>query len=64
MDVGGVIAVVVVTTGYFLPTLVAICRSKRNTFAIFVLNLLSAWSVVGWVLALVWACTRDGPSSW
>ncbi|MCU0653584.1 MAG: superinfection immunity protein [Candidatus Pacebacteria bacterium] len=44
---------------YFLPTLVAIIRGKRNIGAIFVLNLLLGWSFIGWVLALVWALVRD-----
>lgn len=42
---------------YFLPTLAA--RHKRNRGAIFVLNLLLGWSFIGWVIALVWACTED-----
>ena len=42
---------------YFFPTIVG-CR-KRNSGAIFVLNLFLGWTFVGWVVALVWAVTRD-----
>ena len=42
---------------YFIPTLVG--AKKRNVSAIFVLNLFLGWTVVGWVVALVWACTKD-----
>ncbi|HTQ87464.1 MAG TPA: superinfection immunity protein [Candidatus Solibacter sp.] len=42
---------------YFIPTLVA--RRKRNSAAIFVLNLFLGWTLVGWVVALVWALTKD-----
>jgi hypothetical protein len=44
---------------YFLPTLVG--QSKRNAGAIFALNLLLGWTVIGWVIALVWAMTVDPP---
>jgi hypothetical protein len=50
-----VIAVLLMLTIYFFPTGVAILRSKSNTLAIFALNLLLGWSVIGWVFALVWA---------
>jgi hypothetical protein len=42
---------------YFIPAMIA--RGKRNAGAIFVLNLLAGWSFIGWVGALVWACTKD-----
>jgi Superinfection immunity protein len=32
---------------------------KKNWVAIFALNLLLGWTVVGWVIALVWALTKD-----
>jgi hypothetical protein len=36
-------------------------RKKRNATAIFALNLLLGWTVLGWVAALVWAVTSDPP---
>ena len=42
---------------YFIPSIVG--RTKTNAGAIFVLNLLLGWSFIGWVIALVWACTKD-----
>lgn len=44
---------------YFLPSIVG--YSKRNASAIVVLNLLLGWTLIGWVVALVWACTSDPP---
>jgi hypothetical protein len=44
---------------YFLPTVIAFYRNKANKIAIFVLNFLLGWSVVGWVVALVWALSRQ-----
>lgn len=44
---------------YFLPTGIAIRRDKANLGAIFALNLLTGWTIVGWIIALVWALTVD-----
>lgn len=44
---------------YFLPAIVANSRDHRQTGAIVVLNLLAGWTVVGWVVAIVWASTAD-----
>jgi uncharacterized membrane-anchored protein len=54
-----VLVVIVLAFGaYFLPTIVASARKHRNTTAIFFLNLLLGWSVIGWVGALIWALTN------
>jgi uncharacterized protein YecT (DUF1311 family) len=42
---------------YFYPTFKAM--GKRNTGAIFALNLLTGWSTIGWVVALIWALKND-----
>lgn len=42
---------------YFLPSLIGM--SKRNAGAIFVLNFFLGWTFIGWVVAMVWACTYD-----
>lgn len=46
---------------YFLPTFVAAMNKHRNGAAIAVLNFFVGWTFVGWVIALVWACTNQGP---
>lgn len=46
----------------FLPTLVAKSRNHPNTLPIFLVNLFFGWTFVGWVVALVWACTRPAAS--
>jgi len=48
---------------YFLPSIVALGRSKRDLLAIFLLNLFLGWSVIGWVVALVWAVKNDIPAA-
>jgi hypothetical protein len=42
---------------YFLPAIVALSRGHHQQTAIVVLNLLLGWTVIGWVGAMVWACT-------
>ena len=44
---------------YFIPTMIAIGRHKRNTLAIFALNLFLGWSFIGWVAALIWSLASD-----
>ena len=43
---------------YFLPSLIAFAREHKNKLAIFLLNLLLGWTVLGWVISLVWSVTR------
>ena len=44
---------------YFLPTLIALARSKRDTLAIFLLNFFLGWTVIGWFVSLIWALKSD-----
>jgi T4 superinfection immunity protein len=47
---------------YFLPSIIALARSKRDLLAIFLLNFFLGWSVIGWIVALVWAAKSDIPA--
>jgi hypothetical protein len=47
---------------YFLPTIIAFARSKRDTASILALNFLLGWTAIGWVIALVWALKQDVPA--
>jgi hypothetical protein len=42
---------------YFLPSIIG--RNKKNSGGIFLLNLLLGWTVVGWIIAFVWALVSD-----
>jgi hypothetical protein len=42
---------------YFLPSIVA--HDKRSFTGILILNLLLGWTVIGWFVALIWACTDE-----
>ena len=42
---------------YFLPTMLA--RHKADFIRIFLVNLLLGWTVIGWFVALIWACAAE-----
>ena len=44
---------------YFIPSMVASERKHPQLLAIFMLNLFLGWSILGWVVALVWACMNQ-----
>lgn len=43
---------------YFIPTLAAASEKHHNLRAIFALNILLGWTVLGWIAALIWALTK------
>lgn len=45
------------TIMYFLPSILG--YNKRSAAGIFLVNLFLGWTIVGWVVALFWACTAD-----
>lgn len=46
---------------YFLPSWIG--SEKQNRSAIFWLNVLLGWTIIGWVVALVWALTKEPSGS-
>jgi hypothetical protein len=47
---------------YFLPSIIALARSKRDIAGIILLNFFLGWTMIGWVVALVWAVKVDVPA--
>jgi hypothetical protein len=45
---------------YFLPSLIATYRGHQQAFGIFVLNLITAPTVVGWLGSFYWALSNVG----
>ena len=59
MDNGpALLMLIVVFVLYFIPVCVALSNNHRQTVAIVILNLFLGWTLLGWVGALVWACTK------
>ena len=48
----------IIVVFYFLPTIIALLRKHKNVLAIFIVNLLTGVSIIGWVVALVWSVIR------
>jgi hypothetical protein len=46
---------------YMIPWGISKSRNHHNSLAIFWLNFLFGWSVLGWFSALIWACTSPAP---
>jgi uncharacterized membrane protein YqaE (UPF0057 family) len=43
---------------YFLPSIIATSKKRKNTTAIFTLNLLLGWTLIGWIVALIWSVSE------
>ena len=48
---------------YFLPSIIAGGRHHHNGGAIFIINLLLGWTLVGWAVALAWSFTSPPPTA-
>jgi len=44
---------------YFLPSICAMIRGSNRTGGVIMLNLLLGWTVLFWLLSLVWAFGSD-----
>ena len=55
------VSFLLLTALYFLPSIIG--REKRDFAGIFLVNLLLGWTLVGWVVAFLWACCSDRPAS-
>jgi hypothetical protein len=44
---------------YLIPTWVALIRHHTQAGAIFAINLLLGWTLLGWAGALAWACSTS-----
>ncbi|UHC81657.1 superinfection immunity protein [Pseudomonas sp. NIBR-H-19] len=50
---------------YFAPTFNALSRKHPNKTPVLLMNLFLGWTLVGWVVALVWSASaiKKGPSA-
>jgi 4-amino-4-deoxy-L-arabinose transferase-like glycosyltransferase len=48
---------------YFLPSICAFMRHHPQKISILLLNFFLGWSIVGWVIALVWAFKKAEPAT-
>jgi RsiW-degrading membrane proteinase PrsW (M82 family) len=48
---------------YFLPSIIAAKKEKPNKTSILILNLFLGWTLIGWVVALIWAVSSNEPKA-
>lgn len=58
-----IIFLLVPLPGYLIPGFVAAQRRHRDATAILLLNIFLGWTLIGWVVALVWAAKSQSPAS-
>ena len=56
------VSFLILTALYFLPSIIG--RDKRDAMGIFLVNLLLGWTLIGWVVAFLWACSSDRPAAY
>jgi hypothetical protein len=44
---------------YFFPSILAGYRNMRNSVSIYVLNFFLGWTIIGWIVALIWATSHE-----
>ena len=54
-----VILIIILISCYFIPTIIAMTKGKKDRVAIFALNLLVGWTFVGWLIAFIWSLCSD-----
>lgn len=54
------LSLLILTLLYFLPSIIG--KDKRDAMGIFLVNLFLGWTLVGWVVAFLWACASDRPA--
>lgn len=55
--------ILAISIPYFLPWILALLRGTRSNVGIFFLNLLLGWTMIGWVVALIWAIAAERKSN-
>lgn len=53
-------SVLILLTIYLIPALLATAKKHKNATAIWILNIFSGWTFIGWVGALVWVFVKSG----
>ena len=55
MSIMGIPIIITSIAIYFLPTIIAAVRHSRSMLGIVLVNIFAGWSLIGWIIALVWS---------
>ncbi len=47
---------------YFIPSIIAFLRRHESAMPLFLVNIFLGWTLIGWIVCLVWALTGTGES--
>ncbi len=54
--VGAILLVIIGLIIHFIPTIIAFKRHTSSRWVIFLVNLFFGWTLLVWIIALIWAC--------
>lgn len=54
---------VLIFVSYFLPWIIALLRGTKSNVGIFFFNLLLGWTMIGWLIALIWSICAERKNS-
>lgn len=57
-----ILLIIIFLVIYFLPSIIAKKNKKSNFRSIFLLNIFLGWTLIGWVVSLIWSLTNDNNS--
>ena len=61
-SLAAILVLLFVIAVYLIPTIIAFARGHASKWGIGVLNIVLGWSLVFWVVALIWSLSNKGQS--
>lgn len=61
-SLAAILVMLFVLAVYLIPTIIAFARGHDSKWGIGVLNIVLGWSLVFWVVTLIWALSNKGQS--
>ncbi len=61
-SLAAILVMLFVLAVYLIPTIIAFARGHASKWGIGVLNIVLGWSLVFWVVTLIWALSNKGQS--
>lgn len=55
--------ILVYTSWALIPGIIATMRKHHNALSIWMIAIFAGWTGIGWIVALVWACTGPAPAA-
>ena len=61
-SLAAILVLLFVLAVYLIPTIIAFSRGHASKWGIGVLNIVLGWSLIFWVVALIWSLSNKGQS--